>query len=292
VSRGGFQSVGPYRLLGMVYMGHHCQIWRAYQEGRNLTVAIKMLLDKFRQSREHLGYLKREYVAGSAVIHERIIRMLDYGVDHDVSYLAIEWFPAPNLKNRIRQGPQAVAPLAPKIVVQASEAVAVFNAAGWVHRDIKPENFLVADDGEVKLIDFSLAQRRKNLLTKWLTPKSKAQGTHSYISPEQIRGAVVDQRADLYSLGCTLFELLAGRPPFSATSSTELLNKHLYATPPSLETACPDINPEFAQLIRRAMAKEPAARFRSTEAFYHNVLHTPVFCAGEPSDVAPGDTPV
>jgi serine/threonine protein kinase len=273
-------------------VGHHCQIWRAYQEGRHQTVAIKMLLEKFHRSREHQGYLKREYAAGSAVVHERIVRMVEYGVDHDVPYLAIEWFPAPNLNNRIRLGQTALAPLVPKIVVQASEAVAVFNAAGWVHRDVKPANFLVADDGEVKLIDFALAQRRKSLLTKWFAPKSRAQGTPSYISPEQIRGAAVDQRADLYSLGCTLFELLAGRPPFTASSATELLNKHLRATPPPLESACPNVNPEFAQLIRRAMAKEPAARFRSTEAFYHNILQTPVFSAGEGSSAAVGDTPI
>jgi len=236
-----------------------------------------MLLEQFRRSREYLGYLKREYSVGSKLVHERIIRIHEFGIDREVPYLVMEWFPAANLKNRIRQEGEAIGPLVPKIAVQAAEAVAAFNAQGWVHRDIKPANFLVSDEGDVKLIDFSLARRRKGMLSKIFAAKTKVQGTHSYMSPEQIRGEPVDDRADLYSLGCTLFELVAGRPPFTATSGNELLSKHLRAVPPPLDGIREDVNPEFAQLIRSAMAKDPADRSSSTEAFYQKVLQTPVF---------------
>jgi len=277
VPKATLSYLGPYRLLGVVNTGQHSQIWKAYHDREGRPYAIKTLLEQFRQSREYVGYLKREYTVGSKLVHDRIIRIHEFGIDREVPYLAMEWFPAANLKNRIRQDAQAIGPLVPRIAVQAAEAVAVFNGRGWVHRDIKPANFLVSDEGDVKLIDFSLARRRKGMLSKIFPAKVKVQGTHSYMSPEQIRGEPADDRADLYSLGCTLFELVAGRPPFSAPSGNELLSKHLRAAPPSLEGIREDVNPEFAQLIRSAMAKDPDERPSSTEAFYQKVLQTPVF---------------
>lgn len=269
--------LGAYRLLNPVYTSQHCQIWQAYHDGRNGFAAIKTLLEKFRKSREYIGYLKREYAVGSKLVHERIIRIDEFGIDRGTPYLAMEWFPGANLKNRLRQGPEVLRPLLPKIILEATEALAVFNRNGWVHRDVKPENFLVSDEGDVKLIDFSLARRRKGFLSRLFAPRSKIQGTRSYISPEQIRGEPVDERADLYSLGCTMFELLAGRPPFTGANTNELLTKHLRATPPGLETINRDVTPEFAQLVRWAIAKEPASRPHSTEEYYQKIRQTPVF---------------
>ncbi len=277
MSKATLNYLGPYRLLSVVNTSQHNRIWKAYHDGEGRPYAIKVLLEQFRHSREYLGYLKREYTVGSKLDHERIIRIHQFAIDREVPYLAMEWFAAANLQNRIRQDAAALGPLVPKIAVQAAEAVAVFNSHGWVHRDIKPANFLVSSEGDIKLIDFSLARRRKGMLSKIFPAKVKVQGTHSYMSPEQIRGEPADDRADLYSLGCTLFELVAGRPPFSASSGNELLSKHLRAAPPSLEGVREDVNPEFARLIRSAMAKDPDERPSSTEAFYQRLLQTPVF---------------
>ena len=112
---------------------------------------------------------------------------------------------------------------------------------------------------------------------KLITPKSKVQGTRSYMSPEQIRGSALDDRADLYSLGCTLFELASGKPPFTGASANDLLMKHLKASPPSLESANRNVTPEFARLVRRAMAKKPSARQKSTADFLSELRVTPVF---------------
>lgn len=126
----------------------------------------------------------------------------------------------------------------------------------------------MGDDGQVKLIDFALAKRRRGGLARWFSPRTRLQqGTKSYMSPEQIRGLSLDERSDLYSFACTLHELLAGKPPFTGTNVNDLLTKHLKSQPPSLEALNPNIVPAFAQLIRRAMAKDPKARPKSVDDF-------------------------
>jgi serine/threonine protein kinase len=267
VSKAAPGYLGPYRLLNVVNTGQNSQMWQAYHDGKQQFFAIKVLLEKCRKDREQLAYFKQEYTVGSKVIHERVIRIYEYGVERGVPYLAMEWFSAPNMKVRIRQGMDAIGYLVPTIALQATEGLAQLGSQGWVHRDVKPDNFLVADNGDVKLIDFSLAVRCKGVLRKLLAQKTKVQGTRSYISPEQIRGEALDLRADVYSLACTLFELASGRLPYTGTTTNELLMKHLKAAVPPLEAANPNVTPEFAQLIRRAMAKDPAARPKSAADF-------------------------
>jgi serine/threonine protein kinase len=277
VSRASLGYLGSYRLLNVVNTGQTSQVWQAYHDGRQQLVAVKTLLEKFRRNREQLAALKREYTVAGNLDHPRIIHIYEYGVDRGAPFLALEWFPAPNMKFRIHQGSDAVAHLIPTIALQATEALVAFGRDGWVHRDVKPENFLVGDNGEVKLIDFSLAQRKPGLLAKLLSPRSKVQGTRSYMSPEQILGKPLDDRADLYSLACTLFELIAGRPPFTGISSNDLLTKHLRASPPSLEASNRNVTAEFSQLIRQAMAKKPSARFESVEHFYDELRRIRIF---------------
>lgn len=260
--------IGPYRLLNVVNTSQTRQIWQAINDATGQFVGLKVLLEPYRKNREQIGLLRWEYKVGHRLDHPRVIRILEYDTHRGVPYLAMEWFSAPNMKTRIRQGIEKIAYLLPKIILQATEAVAYFNQQGWIHRDIKPDNFLVNDQGEVKLIDFGLAQRRRGLLVRLFAPRSRQiQGTRSYMSPEQIRGDSVDERSDLYSLACTLFELAAGRPPFTGLTANELLNKHLKAAPPLLDAVAKNATPEFAQLLKRAMAKRPKDRPRSVEAF-------------------------
>jgi serine/threonine protein kinase len=138
------------------------------------------------------------------------------------------------------------------------------HSKGWLHRDIKPENFLVSDAGQVKLIDFGLAQRPSGWLTK-LLPKPKMQGTPSYMSPEQIRCGMLDYRADVYSFGCVLHELVAGVPPYTGSSQEDLFGKHLKAAIPPLEAADNNVTTEFANLVRRCLSKDAASRPESAQ---------------------------
>jgi eukaryotic-like serine/threonine-protein kinase len=270
--------IGPYRLLNVVHTGHASLIWQAYDDANQRIVGIKTLLENDTKDREQIHYLRWEYVVGLKLHHPNIIEIYLSPRDIVQTYFAMEWFSSPNLKQRLNQSGEKLAPLIPKIIDQACQALSHLHSMGWVHRDVKPDNFLVNDEGEVKLIDFALAKRQARGLTKWFTPKSRlVQGTRSYISPEQIRGQPLDGRADLYSLGCTIHELLAGRSPFTGTSANDLLNKHLRATPPSLEAHNPNVTPEFGQLVRRCLAKKCDGRPKSVEDFLREFRMMRVF---------------
>jgi len=277
VTKATLSYLGPYRLLNVVNTSQTSQIWQAYDDGKQQIVGIKTLLEKCRKNREQIGYLRWEYKVSRKVVHPRILAIFAFDIDRGAPYIAMEWFPAPNMKQRLLQGMAKIGYLLPKAIDQAAEALAYFNLRGWVHRDIKPDNFLVADDGDVKLIDFSLARRAKHGLAKLFSLKSKVQGTRSYMSPEQIRGKALDERADVYSFGCVLFEVISGRPPFTGTSQQELLNKHLRSPPPPLDPVEHNVTPEFAQLVRRALAKDPKARPRSVGDFLSELRRNRIF---------------
>src|SRR5207244_4522271 len=139
------------------------------------------------------------------------------------------------------------------ILKQAATGLAFMNAQGWVHRDVKPDNILVNGAGEVRLIDFALAQRvqKPTLFSKLFGKKAKAQGTRSYMSPEQIRGEPLDGRADIYSFGASCYELTTGRPPFRGASSQDLLAKQIMEKPVTPRVYNADITQECADLILR-----------------------------------------
>ncbi len=261
------EFIGPYRLLNIVKTGQTSQVWAVLSSHDQRRLALKMLLADYRKNREHVGFLKQEFFVGRALDHPQVIHVYEYGTDRGIPYLIMEYFPAPNMKDIIFQVREMVAYLMPKMVAQAAAGLAYFNDQGWVHRDIKPDNFLVNQDGEVKLIDFALALRPKTGLARLFSTKSKIQGTRSYMSPEQIRGKPLDARSDVYSFGCTMFHLVSGRPPYTGTTSNELLTKHLTAPVPRLEAYERNVTPEFAELIGRTMSKKPESRPKSMEEF-------------------------
>ncbi len=270
--------LGSYHLLNVVHTGHASLIWQAYDDANKRLVGIKTLRNAADDDREQLHFLQREYAVGRMIKHPRIIEMYAFDWSRGQPYLAMEWFSAPNMKQRLLQGWEALAPLIPNIIESSLEALSQFHRLGWVHRDIKPDNFLVTDEGDVKLIDFALARRRRRGLAKWLTPRSKIQqGTKSYMSPEQIRGLPLDERADLYSFACTIHELISGKPPFTGMNVSDLLTKHLRTSPPSLEALRPGVTPAFAQLVRRAMAKDRNARPKTVDDFLREFRMMRVF---------------
>ena len=135
----------------------------AYDDGHQRMAGIKAILPKAAKDSEQVGYLRQEYKVGQEIKHPRVIEVYNFDIDRSgTPYLAMEWFPAPNLKKRIRtkEDREKILPLFPTIVEQAAEGLGWMHGKGWVHRDIKPENFLVNDAGQAKLIDFGLARSR------------------------------------------------------------------------------------------------------------------------------------
>lgn len=261
--------MGPYRMARLIRAGHACLVWEAVNEKKSdrvpdERVALKMLRVEIARDREELGYLKHEFEVTRELNHPNIIRVYDFETQYQAPFLVMELYSALNLKLVLREGPEPLAWVAEKIIHQSCHALHYLHEKGWVHCDIKPDNMLVDDDGNLKLIDFTIAQRPvKRDLFGFLKRKGTVRGTRSYMSPEQIRGKTLDGRSDVYELGCVIFELLSGRPPYTGSSPNDLLEKHIKSSVPSVVVYNKEVTRECADLLRRMMAKKPENRPQS-----------------------------
>ncbi|MDR2439347.1 MAG: serine/threonine protein kinase [Planctomycetaceae bacterium] len=258
--------LGSYRLLNVVNTGQSSRLWQAYDDQNRKFVGIKTLLDQYTKQKDQIQILKWEYDVASKFSHPKLIRVLDFDWHQKMPYLVMEWFSAPNLKMWINRGYSQYCTYLPKLMPQMVEALFYLHQQGWVHRDIKPDNFLFNNEsGEMKLIDFALARRIVTGFGRLFAMKSKTQGTASYMSPEQIRGLPPSPHADIYSLGCTFYELLSTRLPFAGESMSDLLNKHLVTPPPPVTQRNKNVTPEFAAILKMLLAKKPEDRPKSTD---------------------------
>ena len=275
--------VGPFRLLTKIREGKSCEVWEVMNDLTHQRFAIKLLAGEAAKNRDEVAFLKHEHQVGLKLDHPQVIKIYEYGTDHDNVYLAMEMFAAPNLKQWINQGVEALAPVATECIGKGAEGLSYFHSEGWIHRDIKPDNFLMKPNGDVKLIDLALAMRPKRGLARMLAGKAKIQGTRSYMSPEQIRGQHLDERADIYSFGCMIYELVGGKPPYTGNSTNDLLNKHLRSAIPPLQGANRNVTDDFAQLVRKTLAKAPDERHESMEEFLQEFRAIQIFKVAPPA---------
>lgn len=243
--------------MGKVYLARDPVI------GRN--VALKVISIRPDLSEEEAGQYRerflREAQAAGALIHPNIVAVHDIGLDAatDCPYIVMEHVPGQDLKKVILSR----APLSPEesvgIVVQIAQALDYAHRRGIVHRDIKPANVLITDQGRVKITDFGVARLPGSDLTR----SDQFVGSPGFMSPEQLQGAAVDGRADLFSLGVILYELLTGKAPFEGGTVSEVLYRITTqpAEPPS--EAHPSVSPDFDRVLEKALAKDPAGRFQS-----------------------------
>ena len=271
MSTGRKEFVGDYRLFHLIRVGATFEIWAVRPIGENVAYAMKWLPPGEKHTRQASGELKHEFNVGKSLDHRSIIDTYDYGTGKDGTYLTMELFKTPNLKQQINEGVEKLHYRLEEILCEAALALEHMHKQGWTHRDIKPDNYLVSDDNQVRLIDFTLARKIPKGLGKFLGGKAPVQGTYSYMPPEQIRGKEIDARGDIYSFGCMVYELMTGKLPFTASSSTELLNKHLKAKPPELSMLQKNIQPEFGKLVHRMLAKDPAERPETLMEFYREL---------------------
>jgi serine/threonine-protein kinase len=265
------QYLGSYRLLNLVGTGRHCEVWDTMHDALAERRACKIILPQYGKDKEQLALMRQEFSAAKEMHHKNVIRVFEFSADRETPFLSMEYFPSVNLKQLILQGREALEPRMPKIVERAAMGLGHVHEKGWVHRDIKPDNFLISAEDDVKLIDFALAEKKKTGLARLFSSR-KVQGTRSYMSPEQIRGQALDERSDIYSFGCTIFEALAGRPPFTGASTDDLLNKHLRHQPPSLEALNRNVTTEFSNLIKKTLAKDKKDRPQTMLEFMRDMM--------------------
>jgi serine/threonine protein kinase len=249
--------------------GQTSQVWEVVEVSSSRHFAMKLLLPEKAKNAADRKFLIHEAEVGKLLAHPNIIKIIHINKSSSNPYFVMEFFPAGNLKLRIaRKEEDFLREKGQDILKQGATALAFMNAKGWVHRDVKPDNFLVNALGDVRLIDFAISEQIPTGLARWFRRKSKPQGTRSYMSPEQIRGQLLDAQADVYSFGVTAYELAAGRLPFIGRSAQELLVKHITEAPQSPQVYNPQVTKEFADLILRMLQKKKQNRPKD----FHEVL--------------------
>lgn len=276
------QTIGGYRLMNHMTTGQTSQVWEVNEPGSGRHFAMKLLLPEFTKIATHRKMLEHEAKVGLPMSHPNVIKMLKPAKDKETQYLIMEFFPGGNLKLRMMRKHPIVREKAHSIMTQAAAGLAHMHDRGWIHRDIKPDNILLNSSGEIKLIDFALAKRieRSAGMFGWLRggrKKGTTAGTRSYMSPEQILNKPLDERADIYSFGATIYEVASGRPPFRGATPSDLLAKHLKEKPTMLQFVVPEITEEFAQLCNRCLAKDKKERFRNMHELLSQLRQTKVF---------------
>ena len=254
------EQLGPLKLVQQIGLGKHCQVWEAVDAKSRKQVAIKVIVPDMATDAGQRKLLEHELTVATSLDHPTVIKIDRLSEEGGLPHLVMEYFPAANLKKQIAAGVEPLVPKLQRIVTETALALDHMHSRGWVHRDVKPDNVLAAADGQVKLIDLAIAAKASGFLGKLLGSKTLAQGSPSYMSPEQIRGEALDARSDIYSFGCVIFELISGRPPYTGADTNDLLNKHVSATVPAVDAFNKNATTACAKFLRQMLAKKPAER--------------------------------
>jgi len=281
-TQGGYtgRSVGGgrYRLRGLLGEGGMASVHLAHDTVLDRPVAVKTLHTNLGNEQSFRERFRREAQSVAKLNHTNIVSVFDSGEDdldgHLVPYIVMEYVEGKPLGDVLAadtaQYGAMPADKALKITADVLAALAVSHEMGLVHRDIKPGNVMVTRRGVVKVMDFGIARAMQSGVTS-MTQTGMVVGTPQYLSPEQALGRGVDERSDLYSVGCMLFELLTGRLPFDADSPLAMAYQHVQETPPVPSSVNHALGPAVDALIARALRKNPAERFPTADAMRDEV---------------------
>lgn len=258
------QRVGEYELLEAIGRGATGTVYRARSVSTGETVALKMLHGG--ASDESVERFAREVAIAEQIVHRHVVSVLDTGLEDGVPYLVMELLRGQTLAEIIRaRAAEVSVEQTLDLVAQVCLGLHSAHEQGLVHRDVKPANVFVTHDGVAKVLDFGVAK----LADTTVTADGSLVGTLAYMAPEQLHSRVeIDGRADVFSTGVILYELLTGRRPFEADSSAAMLARILSAEPAPLPASLAG-SPRLQALVDRALAKEPNQRFPSAQAFAH-----------------------
>jgi len=267
LSRG--QRLGPYEILAPLGAGGMGEVYRAKDSRLGREVAVKVLPAHLSSNPQAMARFEREARAVAALNHPNILAIYDFGADQGISYSVTELLEGENLRARLGRSPL---PWRKAVEIGAAlcEGLAAAHAKGITHRDLKPENIFLTSDGRVKILDFGLARfdPRDEATVTSAEPATEAGtvlGTAGYMSPEQVRGERADAPSDLFSLGCILYEMVAGNRAFARPSAVETMTAILNTDPPPLAASGLEAPPELSRIIARCLEKNIRQRFQSAQ---------------------------
>jgi serine/threonine protein kinase len=261
------KALGNYEIVDKLGEGGMGEVWRARDDRLHRMVAIKILPPDVAGDLSRRARFEQEARALGALNHPNIVSIYDVGQEDGRAYIVSELVEGESLRALLDRGPLPVRKTI-EIAVQMAEGMAAAHALGIVHRDLKPENVMLTRAGQVKLLDFGLAKQSleatgEKTATMALSQPGTVMGTAGYMSPEQVRAEPVDARSDIFSFGCVLYEMIAGKRAFQAATGVETMHAILKAEPQDFEIEQVKMPPALATIVRRCLEKQREQRFQS-----------------------------
>ncbi|NRD78829.1 Stk1 family PASTA domain-containing Ser/Thr kinase [Bacillus sp. BRMEA1] len=251
-----------YKILDIIGGGGMANVYLAHDMILDRDVAVKMLRLDFANDEEFIRRFHREAQSATSLAHPNIVSIYDVGEEGDLYYIVMEYVEGQTLKKYIQQRSPLILEDIIRIMSQLTSAIAHAHHNHIIHRDIKPHNILVDHNGNVKITDFGIAMA---LSATSITQTNSVLGSVHYLSPEQARGGMANEKSDIYSLGIVMFELLTGRLPFSGESAVSIALKHLQSETPSVRRWNPSIPQSVENIVLKATAKDPFHRYNNVE---------------------------
>jgi len=272
------------QLLERIARGSQAVVYKGRQISVDRIVAVKILLSRGARDPEARRRFVQEARSAAKLSHSHIVQAIDAGETEGYPYFIQEFVDGKTVADLLKEtGGPLPEPKAVEIVVQIAEALAHAHSRGFIHRDVKPKNIMLTKDGVAKLADMGLARQASDA-TIALEEAGKAFGTPYYIAPEQVLGAPnIDARADIYSLGATLYEMLTGRPPYSAPTPQQVMEKHVTSTVTPPDHVNPDLSAGISEVVEVMMSRRPQDRYRSADDLLMDLRSV---ASGEPPRIA------